>query len=66
MEELPHKLKVELAFAVNKKMYKQVKFFALKERSFIAWVTKILKPSKIDDQEYAFKEGEDVVESKDY
>ncbi|TNV85871.1 hypothetical protein FGO68_gene14280 [Halteria grandinella] len=62
MEELPHKLKVELAFAVHQKMYKQVKFFEQKERSFIAWITKILKPSKIDDQEYAFKEGEDVVE----
>jgi hypothetical protein len=62
MEELPHKLKVELAMAVHKKMYSCVKFFDNQDKNFIAWIAKLIRPLKIDDQEYIYKEGEEVVE----
>lgn len=64
MEELPHKLKLELAMAVHKKMYASIHFFQKREKSFIAWIARLIRPIKIDDQEYIYKEGEEIIESK--
>lgn len=64
MEELPHKLKLELAMAVHKKMYANINFFQNKEKSFIAWVATLIYPMKMDEQEYIYKEGEEIIESK--
>jgi hypothetical protein len=38
MEELPHKLKLELAMAIYSQMFKNVKFFNGKISSFIIWI----------------------------
>jgi Ion channel len=62
MEELPHKLKLELAMIMMKKMYANVEFFKDKERSFIAWVARLIRPMNVEEVDYIYKEGEEVVE----
>ncbi len=44
MEELPHKLKLELAMVINKKMYSSISFFMNKnDQVFIAWIGTVLR-----------------------
>lgn len=57
-------MKLELAMAVHKKMYSTINFFLNKEKSFIAWIARLIHPLKMDDQEYIYKEGEEIIESK--
>lgn len=64
MEELPHKLKLELAMIMMKKMYANVAFFQDKEKSFIAWVARLIRPVNVEEQDYIYKEGEEIAESK--
>ena len=42
LDELPHKVKVELAMQIHKRMYEALKFFKGKDKSFIAWVGPML------------------------
>ena len=49
MEELPHKLRLELAMVIHKKMYSTVAFFQEKDKSFIAWVERMIKPMNLED-----------------
>lgn len=62
MEELPHKLKLELAMQIHKKMYENVNFFKNKDKSFIAWIGTVIRPFNVQEQEYICKEGEDIAE----
>jgi len=39
MDDLPYKLKLELAMVIHKKMYSNVNYFQGKDRSFIAWIS---------------------------
>lgn len=64
MEELPHKLKLELALIMITRMYSNIQFFKEKESSFIAWIARLIKPNKVEEGDYIYKEGEDIVESK--
>jgi len=63
VEELPHKLKIELSMVIHSKMYQNIKFFKGKDSSFLVWVAMLLKPLSVESEEYIFKEGEDLVES---
>ena len=63
MEELPRKLKLELAMVIHQSMYSDVTFFKNKDRSFIAWIA---KPLNFEGEDYIYKEGEEILESKDY
>jgi len=47
MDELPHKIKIELAIEIHKKMYETIHFFKSKDKSFIAWIGTVLKPLNI-------------------
>jgi hypothetical protein len=47
MDELPTKLRIELAMAIHKKMYSNIKFFKDKDKSFIVWVETLLKPMNV-------------------
>jgi biopolymer transport protein ExbB/TolQ len=47
MEELPSKLRIELAMAIHKKMYSNIKFFQDKDTNFIAWVGTLLRPINV-------------------
>lgn len=64
MEELPHKLKLELAMIMMQRMYSGVSFFQDKEKSFLAWIARLIKPLNVEDGDYIYKEGEEIVESK--
>jgi hypothetical protein len=44
MEELPYKLRIDLAMEIHKDIYMNFTFFNGKEKSFIAWVGPRLKP----------------------
>jgi hypothetical protein len=62
MDELPYKLKVELAMEIHKRIYETINFLKFKEKSFIAWIGKLLRPINVQEQEYIIKEGEEVTE----
>ena len=62
MEELPHKVKLELAVVVHRKMYSSVNFFDNKDQSFIAWIGSVIRPINIQELEYVFQEREDILE----
>lgn len=62
MEELPSKLRMELAHAIHSSMYSTVAFFAGKEKSFIAWVSRHIRPMHFDEDDYIYKEGEEILE----
>lgn len=62
MGELPHKLKLELAMEIHKRMYSTVTFFQNKDKSFIAWVGTVIRPINIQESEYIFKECEEIIE----
>jgi hypothetical protein len=63
IEELPHKLKLELAMVIHQKMYSSVAFFKDKDKSFIAWIATLIRPLNYEAEEYIYKEGEDLIES---
>ncbi|TNV87316.1 hypothetical protein FGO68_gene16420 [Halteria grandinella] len=62
MEELPAKLRIDLAMAIHKKMYSNIKFFQDKDNNFIAWVGTFLRPINVQEKDYIYKEGEDITE----
>lgn len=64
MEELPAKLKVELAMEIHKEIYHNIEFFKYKDKSFIVWVGPLLKPYMVSEEEYIYKEGDAIKESK--
>jgi hypothetical protein len=64
IEELPHKLKLELAMVIHLKMYSTVDYFKGKDKSFIAWIVTLIRPLNCESQDYIYKEGEEVFESK--
>jgi hypothetical protein len=45
-------------------MFESLSFFQHKEKTFIAWIGTVLRPINISEQEYFFKEGEEITESK--
>jgi hypothetical protein len=45
-------------------MYSNVAFFKNKDTSYIVWMATIIKPLSLEAEEYVYKEGEDLVESK--
>jgi hypothetical protein len=49
MEELPYKLKVELAMEIHKKIYRTVLFFKDKDKNFIAWLSTMLRPIYVQE-----------------
>lgn len=47
MEDLPTKLKIELAMAIHKKMYANISFLLDRDHTFIAWVGTYLRPINV-------------------
>ena len=45
-------------------MHAHVLFFKSKDKSFICWISNILKPIVYDEGKYVFQEGEEITESK--
>ncbi len=66
LNELPHKIKLELAMKIHQTMYESVKFFKDRPRSFIAWIGTVLKPMNVSEHEYIYQEVEEITESKSH
>jgi hypothetical protein len=49
---------------IHSKMYENIPFFKSKDSSFIVWMATIIKSQIVEGEEYIYKEGEDLVESK--
>ena len=64
MDDLPYKLKTELAVEIHKDICQSIDFFRARDKSFIAWVGPFLKPHFVSEEEYIYKEGDDIEESK--
>lgn len=64
MDELPYKLKIELAMEIHKDIYRNIEFFKYQEKNFIMWIGPQLKPYLVSEQEYIYKEGDEIKESK--
>lgn len=47
MNELPYKLRIDLAMEIHKNIYSTIDFFKVKEKSFIAWIGPLLKPLNV-------------------
>jgi hypothetical protein len=60
LDELPHKLKVDLSMHIYASRYESVKFFRNKSRSFISWICPLLKPGYFAEMEYIYSEGEEA------
>ena len=64
MDDLPTKLRIELAMAIHNKMYSNIKFFKDKDKSFIVWVGTLLKPMNVQTDDFIYKDYEYITESK--
>ncbi|CDW88827.1 cation channel family protein [Stylonychia lemnae] len=62
MKELPYKLKIELALEIHKGIYREIEFFKKQDKNFIVWVCPLLRPFLVSEQDYIFKEGDDIKE----
>jgi hypothetical protein len=47
IEELPHKIRVELAMEIHKKIYETINFFKGKDQTFIIWIGTLMRPLNI-------------------
>lgn len=43
-------------------MYSNVNFFKGRDKSFIAWIGTVIRPLNIPEEDYIFKEGEQIIE----
>ena len=64
LDDLPHKIRVELSMLMHSKMYSSINFFLKKDRSFLAWISTLLRPTSVEEGKYIYKEGEEITESK--
>jgi len=48
--------------AIHMKNYSTVEFFKGKDKSFIAWISTILKPISVEDEQYVYKEGVEILD----
>jgi Ion channel len=62
IDELPVKLKIELAAKMHQKMYSNVTFFKKRERSFMAWIGTVIRPINVQEADTIFSEGEPITE----
>jgi len=62
IEELPHKLKVQVAMQIHKEIYTHIKLFQGKEEAFIVWIGPLLKPFIVEQKDYIFKESDPIKE----
>jgi len=49
LDELPYKIKIELATEIHKHMFESVTFFQNKDKTFIAWIGTVLRPMNISE-----------------
>ena len=64
VEELPHKLRIELAFRIYQKTLSSIHFFRNKPKDFYAFVGPRLRPIRLKRGQYIYKQGEAVLEGR--
>ena len=62
VEELPYKLRIELAYRIHQKIWSCVNFFKEKPKDFIAFVGHRLRPIRIKRGHYLYKKDDPVLE----
>jgi cyclic nucleotide gated channel, plant len=62
LNELPQNLRIELALLMNKEIIKKVFFFRNKPAYFIAFIGPLLKPLRIEQQNFIYREGDPIEE----
>lgn len=62
VDELPHKLKIEVSLYIYEQRYSRIKFFRDRTASFISWMCPLLKPQYFGTNQYIFYEGDEVKE----
>lgn len=60
VEDLPHKLKLEISLHIYKKTYQKIEMFRGRSSAFIAWICPLLKPFLSMRNSYIFFEGDEV------
>lgn len=64
IDNLPHKLKLEIEIIIHAQMYRTIKFFSDKDHAFISWIACITKRQFSEELDYIYKEGEEANECK--
>lgn len=64
MEELPSKLRLEIALVIHQSLYESIDILKDKDRSFIVWISGVIRQIHVEDSEYIYQEGEEILESK--
>lgn len=64
LEDLPYKMKMEVAMVIHRNLYQTIDFFKLKDKGFILWIGNVLRPLHLSADEYLYTEGDDISESK--
>ena len=62
LNELPVALKVELSVVMHSELVKSIQFFRHKPPHFIAYVAPLLKPAKIEKDQYIYREDDPIDE----
>ena len=61
VDELPHNLKIEVSLYLHEETYKKMKFLQDKSMSYIAWICPLLKPYYLQNDEYLYFEGDEII-----
>lgn len=61
MEEIPHKLKIELSLHLYDQKYKTIRFFQGKTQAFASWIYPLIKPFYATEDEFIYNEGDEVM-----
>ncbi len=64
LQELPNKLRIELSQIMHDKVIQNLNFFRGQPSDFIAYVAPLLKPVKFSQNDYLYKVGDMIDESK--
>lgn len=62
LQELPHKLRTQVALYVYDRRYKHIKFFQARSQSFVLWIIPRLKPHTFMEKEYIYMENDKIEE----
>jgi CRP-like cAMP-binding protein len=54
-------LKIEVSLYLHEETYKIMKFLEGKSMSFIAWICPLLKPQYLENNEYLYFEGDEIL-----
>lgn len=60
VNELPHRLKIELSVKIHREIIKNIPFFSNKDREFVVFVGPMLKPARVKEDQYIYKDGDPI------